>query len=144
MADNSLLKALDSIPLEFLYAMLDTLPVQFSLIDADDNVVFWNLHGTRIFKRGPAVIGRNVRMCHPSDSIGQVEKVIAVLKSGKKDSVAFWMDLPDGDTPRKLLIKYYSIRDDDGKYLGIVETTINLTPLQGITGEKRLGDFKSD
>jgi DUF438 domain-containing protein len=141
MTIDQLLKALDSMDLEFLATLLDTLPIEFSVIDAEDNVKFWNQHGVRIFKRGPGVIGRNVRMCHPKVSLDKVEKVIEVLRSGKQDYVAFWLDLPDGDEPRKLLIRYFAIRDESGKYLGILETTINLTPLQKITGENRLGDF---
>ena len=99
-------------------------------------------HGTRIFKRGPAVIGRNVTMCHPKDSLDKVERVIELLKSGERDHVDFWIDLPDEDKPRKLLIRYFAIRDENEKYLGILETTINLTPLQVITGENRLGDLE--
>ena len=141
MTIDPLLKALESMSLEFLSAMLDKLPLEFSVIDADDNVKFWNQHGTRIFKRGPAVIGRNVTMCHPKDSLDKVERVIELLKIGERDHVDFWIDLPDGDKPRKLLIRYFAIRDDNQKYLGILETTINLTPLQAITGQNRLGDL---
>ena len=141
MTIDPLLKALESMSVEFLSAMLDTLPLEFSVIDADDNVKFWNQHGTRIFKRGPAVIGRNVTMCHPKDSLDKVERVIELLKIGERDHVDFWIDLPDGDKPRKLLIRYFAIRDDNEKYLGILETTINLTPLQAITGQNRLGDL---
>jgi hypothetical protein len=141
MTIDPLMKALESMPLEFLSAMLDTLPLEFSVIDVDDNVMFWNQHGTRIFKRGPGVIGRNVTTCHPKASLEKVEKVIELLKIGERDHVDFWIDLPEGDKPRKLLIRYFAIRDDNQKYLGILETTINLTPLQAITGENRLGDF---
>jgi PAS domain S-box-containing protein len=141
MTIEPLLKALDGLKLDFLSRILDTLPIEFSVIDADDNVRFWNQHGIRIFKRGPGVIGRNVRMCHPSASVDKVELVIETLRSGKEDCVSFWLDLPEGDKPRKLLIRYFAIRDQTGKYLGILETTINLTPLQQITGENRLGDF---
>jgi PAS domain S-box-containing protein len=141
MTIEPLLNAIKGVPPELLAAIFDAMPIEFSVIDGDENVIFWNQHGTRIFKRGPAVIGRNVRMCHPQGSLDKVEKVIQTLKSGEKDEVAFWIDLPDDDKPRKLLIRYNAIRDDDGKYLGIVESTINLTPLQKITGQNRLGDF---
>ncbi len=136
-----LLKALGNMSTDFLATVLDTFPMEFSVIDADDNVLFWNQHGIRIFKRGPAVIGRNVRMCHPKDSLNKVEKVLEVLKSGKQDHVDFWLDLPEGETPRKLLIRYFAIRSEKGEYIGTLETTINLTPLQAIKGENRLGDF---
>ena len=142
MKIEPLLQALERMSTDFLSSMIDTLPVEFSVLDADDNVLFWNKHGIRIFKRGPAVIGRNARMCHPEKSIDKVEKVLKYLKSGERDKIDFWLDLPDGDTPRKILIQYRAIRDDDGKYLGTLETTINITPYQDITGENRLGDFE--
>jgi DUF438 domain-containing protein len=142
MKIEPLLNSLKGMPLDFLSTVLDTLPVEFTIIDADDNVLFWNRHGIRVFKRGPAVIGRNVRMCHPAVSVDKVELVIERLRSGEEDHIDFWIDLPDGDTPRKLLIRYYAICDEGGNHLGILETTINLTPLQAYTGEYRLGDFK--
>ncbi len=142
MTIEPLLKAIEGMSTKFLAAMFDTLPVQFSLIDADDNVLFWNLHGIRIFKRGPAVIGRNVRMCHPQVSLHKIEKVLEYLKSGERDQIDFWMDLPDGDEERKVLIQYHAIRGENGEYLGTLETTINITPFKDITGENRLGDFE--
>ena len=103
MTIEPLLKAIEKMSTNFLAAVFDTLPVQFSVIDADDNVLFWNLHGIRIFKRGPAVIGRNVRMCHPKASLNKIEKVLEYLKSGERDRIEFWMDLPDGDEERSFL-----------------------------------------
>ncbi|MCK5150996.1 MAG: PAS domain-containing protein [Candidatus Thorarchaeota archaeon] len=137
-----LTKALEKMTPEFLSAVHDVFPVDFSIIDADDNVLYWNRHGIRIFKRGPAVIGRNVRMCHPSQSLHKVEKVIEYLKSGERDEIDFWMDLPDNGKPRKVLIRYKAIRDEDGTFLGTLEATINLTPLQTFEGENLLGDFE--
>ncbi len=142
MRIEPLLKALENMSPEFLSAMHDVLPVDFSVIDADDNVLYWNRHGVRIFKRGPAVIGRNVRMCHPSQSLHKVEKVLEYLKSGERDHIDFWLDMPVDGEPSKVLIRYKAIRDEDGTYLGTLEATINLSLLQGYEGENRLGDFE--
>lgn len=142
MIIEPLLEALEKMSPEFLATIHDLLPVDFSIIDADDNVVYWNRHGIRIFKRGPAVIGRNVRMCHPSGSLHKVEKVLEYLKSGERDEIDFWLDMPVDGKPSKVLIRYKAIRDENGKYLGTVESSINLTPLKTIEGENRLGDFE--
>jgi PAS domain S-box-containing protein len=141
MAENRLIEALEGMPTEFLSCMLDVLPMEFSVIDADDKVKFWNKHETRIFKRPQGVLGKNVRNCHPERSLDKVLKVIERLRSGESDHVDFWIDLPEDDKPRKLLIRYYAIRNRDGEYLGILETNMNITPLQKITGENRLGDM---
>ena len=137
-----LMKALEKMNTDFLSVMHDVLPVDFSVIDADDNVLYWNRHGIRIFKRGPAVIGRNVRMCHPAGSIHKVEKVLEYLKGGERDEIDFWLDMPVDGVPSKVLIRYKAIRDEEGKYLGTLEASINLTPLKTIEGENRLGDFE--
>ncbi|TFF68171.1 hypothetical protein EU520_00765 [Candidatus Thorarchaeota archaeon] len=129
---------------DFLSAILDAFPMEFSVIDAEDKVRFWNQHETRIFRRGHGVLGRDVRNCHPKKSVDKVLDVIASLRSGERDHVDFWIDLPEDDRPRKLLIRYFAIRDENGEYLGTLETTLNLTPLQEIRGENRLGDFKKD
>ncbi len=138
-------KALDdafqSLDPEFLMTALDTMPVEFTLIDAEDHVRFWNKHGVRVFKRGPAIIGRDVRLCHPQKSISAVEHVLQSLKSGEKDHVDFWIDKYVDDELRKLLIRYSAIRDDEGNYLGTVEITLNITPFQKLTGEHRISDL---
>jgi DUF438 domain-containing protein len=37
-----------------------------------------------------------------------------------------------------VLIRYFAVRSDSGEYLGTVEVTQNIKPIQEITGEKRL------
>ncbi|TFF96962.1 hypothetical protein EU546_00150 [Candidatus Thorarchaeota archaeon] len=138
---DELLNALQGMDPEFLTAVLNTLPVEFTVLDEKDNVVFWNRHGVRIFKRGPAVIGRDVRICHPAKSQALVDRVISVLKSGKQDRVDFWLNSPE-DSSQKLLIRYYAVRSKKGAYLGMIETTTNITPLQGFEGENLLGTFE--
>jgi hypothetical protein len=142
MTNDPLKDALEQMPVDFLKHALDAFPMEFSIIDANDEVLFWNQHESRIFRRPYGVLGRDVRNCHPEKSLDKVLDVIEALRSGERDHVDFWIDLPEDDKPRKLLIRYFAIRDDEGNYLGTLEATLNLTPLQSITGENRLGDFK--
>jgi len=37
-----------------------------------------------------------------------------------------------------ILIRYFAVRNEDGEYIGVVELTQNIRPIQEITGEKRL------
>lgn len=142
MRIEALKHALDALDTEFLMIAMDTMPIEFTIIDGDDNVRFWNKHGIRVFKRGPAVIGRNVRMCHPQNTLASVEKVLKYLKSGENDYLDFWIDKKVGDETIKLFIRYAAIRDDQGNYLGTLETTIDITQFQGITGERRVSDIE--
>jgi len=119
---------------EELEAILETLPLEFSVLNEDDEVLAWNKHETRIFKRPEAAIGRNVRQCHPPKSVDKVEKIISEMKKGKRDVAEFWIDLPIGEAgnKRKILIRY--------KYLGCLEASMDITDIQKIKGEKRLLD----
>ena len=128
------------LPPEILETILETIPLEFSVIDQDDNVLAWNKHNTRIFKRPEAVIGRNVRKCHPEKSLEKVETIISEMKQGKRDKAQFWIDLPigPGKQPQKILIEYYALRNQNGTYLGVLETSQNISPHQNLTGEKRL------
>lgn len=130
------------LPGNVLEAILETTPVEFSVIDENDKVLAWNKHGTRIFKRPTNVIGRDIRDCHPKKSLDKVEQLIREMKEGRRDKARFWIDLPIGPEgeKQKVLIEYYALRDSQGKYLGCLEATQNLGELQAITGEKRLLD----
>ena len=125
-----------------LEALLETLPVEFSLVDQNDKVLAWNKHDTRIFKRPKGVLGRTVKDCHPKDSVEKVEKILSEMKSGKRDKAEFWIDLKSNDdaNAQKILIQYYALRDNAGQYLGCLEVSQNITNIQKITGQKRLLD----
>ena len=127
---------------EELEAILDTLPIEFSVLNKDDEVRAWNKHETRIFKRPEAAIGRNVRQCHPPKSVDKVEKIISEMKEGKRDIAEFWINLPIGEagSERKILIRYFALRNKDGRYLGCLEASMDITDIQKIRGEKRLLD----
>jgi len=125
---------------EMAAAVLETIPLEFSVLDENDKVLAWNKHETRIFKRPVGVVGRDVRDCHPKESLSKVEQILSEMKSGARDKARFWIDLPLGDNGKKqkVLIEYYALRDAEGKYLGCLEATQNISELQSIHGEKRL------
>ena len=131
-----------TLPDDILQALLETLPVEFSILDKNDKVVGWNKHATRIFKRPEGVVGRDVRNCHPKKSLMKVETIIAEMKAGKRDKAQFYIDLPIGpkQEKHKVLIEYYALRNAKKEYLGVMECSQDLTPLQQLTGEKRLLD----
>jgi uncharacterized protein len=129
-----------NLPQDVLDAVLETLPVEFSVVDANDNVLAWNRHETRIFKRPDAVVGKNVRNCHPKASLDKVETILDGMKAGKRDTARFWIDLPIGPEGKKqkVMIEYFALRTKDGKYLGCLEASQNIAEIQSLTGDKRL------
>jgi hypothetical protein len=125
-------------------AVFETMPVEVSVLDKEDNVLAWNKHDTRIFKRPEAVLGRDVRKCHPKRSLDKVEKIIEEMKEDKREKATFWIDLClDGKKDsHKILIQYFALRNKEGKYIGCLEASQDITDIQKITGEKRLLDMK--
>lgn len=128
-----------NLPEDVLDALLETIPLEFSVVDENDTVLAWNKHETRIFKRPVAVVGRNVRDCHPKKNVHKVEQILQEMKEGKRDKARFWIDLKANGT-QKVLIEYYALRDPQGKYLGCLEASQNITDIQTLQGEKRLLD----
>ncbi len=130
------------LPKNVLNALLETLPFEFSVLDADDTVLCWNKHESRIFKRPPGVVGRNVRDCHPPKSLSKVEQILTEMKEGKRDEARFWINIPIGENKEMhtILIRYFALRDEEGKYLGCLEATQDIFDIKKIEGEKRLLD----
>lgn len=114
--------------------LLDTLPVDITFVDKDDTVKYFSQSAERIFPRTKAIIGRKVSNCHPPASVHVVEAIVEAFKSGKKDHEDFWITLGD----KFVLIRYFAVRDSSGAYLGTLEVTQNIAPIQKISGEKRL------
>ena len=117
-----------------LEAMLNTLPVEVSFVDEDDAVRYFNKDGDRIFPRPRSVIGRRVQNCHPRESVDKVQQILDEMRAGSRDVAEFWIDLKG----RKIYIRYFAVRDADGKYLGCLEASQDITDIQKIKGEKRL------
>ncbi len=125
---------IENLSQEQLERILEAIPVEISFVDENDLVRFWNKHETRIFKRPTSVIGKSVQNCHPKQSVDKVNQVLSDLKSGKRDSAEFWINLGE----KQVYIRYFVVRAKTGKYLGTLEATQDITEIKKIEGEKRL------
>jgi DUF438 domain-containing protein len=127
-----------SLTKEQLDGLLDTLPVDVTFVDANDTVRYFSKPETRIFVRTKAIIGRKVQMCHPEKSVHIVNKIVESFKTGKKNVAEFWINL----NSRLIHIRYFAVRDKNGKYLGTLEVSQDLTDIKKLEGENRLLDWK--
>lgn len=123
-----------SFSIEEMEALFKILPIDITFVDKDDKVKFFSLGPDRIFTRNRAILGRDVRMCHPPHSVHTVEQILADFKSGKENSAAFWITMQG----RFIYIEYFAVRGKEGEYLGTVEFTQDLTHLRKLEGEQRL------
>lgn len=120
--------------IEELTCMLNTLPFDITFVDKNDVVKYFSQSSERIFPRTKAIIGRNVSNCHPPASVHIVEKIVEDFKSGKKNHEDFWIQAGD----KYIFIRYFAVRNPVGEYMGVLEVTQDIKPIQEITGEKRL------
>lgn len=121
---------------EQLIGVFSSLPVDITFVDEHDKVAFFSKPKDRIFARSVSVIGRNVRNCHPSASVHIVEDILEGFKSGKRESESFWIQMRG----QFILIQYFSVRNDQGKYLGCLEVSQEISHIKKLEGEKRLLD----
>lgn len=118
--------------------VLTHLPVDLTFIDEDDRVAYYSEGKERIFPRSPAVIGREVRNCHPPKSVHVVNKILDEFKSGSKDTAEFWIEIGG----RFIYIRYFAVRDAQGSYKGTLEVSQDLTEIRKLEGENRLLDWE--
>ena len=130
----------DQMDTEMVRALIEALPVEITVIDAKDEVVGWNKHEHRLFRRPLTSMGLNFRQCHPQESLAKVERIVDEMRGGKRDRARFWIDLPVGGGPEKhkILIEFYALRSSSGKYLGCMECTQDVEEIRSLVGEKRL------
>lgn len=119
-----------------LTAMLNALPFDITFVDKDDIVKYFSQGSDRIFERTRSIIGRKVINCHPPASMHVVEAILEDFKAGKREHADFWIKMG----PRYILIRYFAVRDEQGDFLGTLEVTQDIAPIQAINGEKRLLD----
>lgn len=118
-------------------AILNSLPVELSFVDADDCVRYFSHENhAKIFPRTRGVIGMNVQNCHPPKSLHMVEQILADFKAGRRELAEFWIDMAG----KRIHIRYVPVRGTQGEYLGCLETVQDITAIQKLSGQKRLLD----
>ncbi len=120
-----------------LGAILNTLPIELSFVDADDTVRYFSHENhDKLFPRSRGVIGMKVQGCHPQKSVHLVEKILADFKAGSREQAEFWIDMG----PKKVHIRYWPVKGPGGEYLGCLETTQDVSSIQKLEGQRRLLD----
>lgn len=102
--------------LEQLAALLNTIPMEITFVDADNINRFFN-EGPKVFKRPGMAIDREVFSCHPPKIEPMVRQIIDDFRNNRRDEVPVWME-KDG---RTMLVKYMAVRNKAGNYIGTVE-----------------------
>lgn len=122
---------------EQIRLIFNHLPVDVTYVDENNKVKFFSTPEKRIFRRTNSIIGRDVKNCHPHESVHVVEQIVEAFRKGEKDKASFWIQMKG----EFILIQYFAVRDEDGNYKGVVEVSQEITEIRNIQGEKRLLDW---
>ncbi len=126
-----------NLPYDTIAAVLNTLPVELSFVDAEDTVRYFSHEDQeKIFPRTRGAIGVKVQECHPRKSLPMVNRILADFKAGKRKVAEFWIDFQG----KKVHIRYWPVRSPAGKYLGCLETVQDVTGIRALEGQRRLLD----
>ncbi|HBD63764.1 MAG TPA: PAS sensor protein [Clostridiales bacterium] len=110
------------------------LPVDLTFVDENNRVRFFTKPKDRIFPRSAAVIGRDVKNCHPPESVHVVEEIIESFRSGRETTAKFWINMKG----KIILIQYFALFNSSGKYRGVLEASQDITEIKSLDGERRL------
>jgi DUF438 domain-containing protein len=121
-----------------ILAVLNSLPVDITFVDREDKVKYFSQGKERVFDRNRAILGRDVRMCHPPSSVHVVDQIIGDFKSGVADSAPFWIQMGG----KFIHIEYFALRNENGEYLGTLEVSQDLTEKRKISGDQRILSYK--
>ena len=115
-ADGEIVLPGGHMTLEELAALLNTIPMEITFVDAENINRFFN-EGPKVFKRPGMAIDREVFSCHPPKIEPMVRQIIDDFQAGRRDAVPVWTEKGG----RAILIKYMAVRDRHGRYLGTAE-----------------------
>lgn len=123
---------------EQLELILNSFPADITFVDELDKVRYFSRPDDRFFPRSPAIIGRDVRNCHPPESVHIVEQIIEGFRSGARSEAKFWINLKG----RFILIQYFALRNSKGEYKGVLEMSMDASEIRDLQGEQRLLDWE--
>ena len=75
-----------------------------------------------------------MKNCHPKASVHIVEEIIKKFRSGEQDKAEFWINKPD----LFIYIIYYAVRDENGKFRGVLEMMQDCTHIRSLQGSQTL------
>lgn len=126
--------ATGKLTLEQINLLFRHLPVDLSYVDENELVAFYSDTSHRIFPRSANVIGREVKNCHPAKSVHVVEEIIEKFRSGEQSQAEFWINKPG----LFIYVLYTAVRDDNGKFRGVLEMMQDCTHIRELTGSQTL------
>lgn len=115
--------------------ILNKLPLEITFVDKDHIVKYYdNGPEEKLLARTPSAIGRDMLNCHPPRVHETVKQLVHDLETGVKDSQQAWYKRDDGVF---VFIDYIAIRDEEGSFLGILETVQDISKFTNLDSDNR-------
>lgn len=137
--DSVLDVATGKLTLEQINLIYKHIRMDLSFVDETDTVKFYTDTDHRVFPRSAGVIGRKVENCHPRESLDTVLGVVEAFKSGEQDEAEFWIE----SRGKFIHILFVAVRDEQGKYRGVLEMMQDVTHIRSLEGSRRLLSWKN-
>jgi uncharacterized protein len=117
---------------EQVQLVIRNLPLDVSFADENDVLVYWS--GSTYKTCDSRYIGRDVRDCHPDQSLALLEDILTQFKAGTKNVAEGW----ELDGEHFKYTRYTAVRDDAGAYKGILEVNHDVTGMRALDGVQAL------
>ncbi len=117
--------------LEQLNAIFRTVPQEMDVLDENDRIVWSSMNKNRLFKRTKKDIGKTVFEVHPGHSQRHVKEVLNQMHAGNRKNISIMITKDE----QPINISFYSLHNEDGKYIGCIEVTQAVKNLQ-VKGSK--------
>lgn len=118
--------------------ILNSLPLEISFIDKDDEVKYFNERAKTtdmIFVRTRDDIGKTVYEAHPPKSHDMVKQLVKDLKTKKRTSESMWYKTKD----QFIFITFKGVFNEKGEYLGIIELVQDIQPFFELPSDQKFG-----
>jgi DUF438 domain-containing protein len=126
--------------LEEIDAILNTLPIEITFVDASNVIKYFNQVKARVFARPKKIIDRPMDVCHLESSMPTINKIIDSFRDNKRDVVEAWWKI-DG---RFIYARIFAVRDKQGSYLGCMLVHQDVTEMRILKGQKPFKDWESE
>ncbi|OHW62679.1 hypothetical protein EUAN_04630 [Andreesenia angusta] len=126
--------------LEQINLIFRHLKVDLSYVDENEIAQFYSDTTHRVFPRSPGVIGRKVENCHPRESVSTVKEIIRAFREGEQEEAEFWLEMGG----KFIYIVYTAVRDDNGKFRGVLEMMQDATHVRSLEGSQRLLSWENE
>lgn len=123
-----------SLTLDQINLIFKNMPVDLSYVDENEIMKFYTDTAHRVFPRSKGVIGRDVKNCHPRESVATVERIINAFRNKEQNQAEFWIQMKG----KFIYILYTAIYDESGNFKGILEMMQDATHIRSLEGNKRI------